>query len=221
MAIEEFDCQLVLLDDGFQHRRLARDLDIVLLDACEPFGFGHVFPRGLLREPVSGLKRADVVVLSRADMVRPERRAQIRQQVLRYAPQTAWVEVRHAPERWRSASGAEQPVEALAGQPVGAFCGLGNPTGFRHTLRECGSRVQAFREFPDHHLYDRSDVESLLDWAAKLDVAAVVCTHKDLVKLELDCLGDRPLWALVVGIEVLVGQDELEQQLETLLPHVE
>ena len=69
-AIEEFDCQAIVLDDGFQHRRLARDLDIVLLDACEPFGFGHVFPRGLLREPICGLSGPHVVVLSRADMAR-------------------------------------------------------------------------------------------------------------------------------------------------------
>jgi len=171
-----------------------------------------------LREPVSGLKRADVVVLSRADMIEPERRVQIRREVGRLAPHAAWVEVRHAPERWLSSSGAEQPIAALAGQPVAAFCGLGNPAGFRHTLGECGSRVQAFREFPDHHLYDRADVESLVDWAAKLDVAAVACTHKDLAKLELDRLGDRPLWALVVGIEFLDGQDEFEQQLAMLLP---
>ncbi|HWC89722.1 MAG TPA: tetraacyldisaccharide 4'-kinase, partial [Pirellulales bacterium] len=83
LAVEEFDCQAIVLDDGFQHRRLARDLDIVLLDACEPFGFGHVFPRGTLREPVCGLRRAHVVVLSRADMADAAQRAAIRQRVLR------------------------------------------------------------------------------------------------------------------------------------------
>ena len=69
LALEEFECQAILLDDGFQHRRIARDLDIVLLDACEPFGYGHVFPRGMLREPLAGLNRADVLALSRADML--------------------------------------------------------------------------------------------------------------------------------------------------------
>ena len=122
-AIEEFDCQVVVLDDGFQHRRLARDLDIVLLDACEPFGFGHVFPRGLLREPISGLKRADVVVLSRADMVDPERRAQIRHEVGRYAP--------HA-SLGRSAS-------ALARSRL-AFVDRGRATG-RSTVRPAGGGV--------------------------------------------------------------------------------
>ena len=74
MAIEEFDCQLILLDDAFQHRRIHRDLNIVVVDALEPFGFGHVFPRGALREPLSGLRRADMVVLSRADLVQPAER---------------------------------------------------------------------------------------------------------------------------------------------------
>ena len=220
-AVEEFDCQVILLDDGFQHRRLARDLDIVLLDALEPFGFGHVFPRGMLREPISGLQRANIVVLSRADMITLDKRLWVRREVERDAPHAAWVEVRHAPERWLSSSGSEQPVDAMSGQRLAAFCGLGNPSGFRHTLAELRLLLQAFREFPDHHLYDRQDVESLVEWAAKLDVAAVACTHKDLVKLELERLGDRPLWALVIGIEVLAGQHELEQQLTTLLPWTE
>ncbi len=221
MAVEEFDCQVVLLDDGFQHRRLARDLDIVLLDACEPFGFQHVFPRGLLREPVSGLKRADVVVLSRADMVEPEsaRRFAAKLNAMRRRPLGSKCVTRRSDCFRRP--GPNNRSESLADLPVAAFCGLGNPAGFRHTLDECGSRVQAFREFPDHHLYDRSDVESLSDWAAKLDVAAVACTHKDLAKLELDRLGDRPLWALVVGIEFLRGQEEFEEQLAMLLPATE
>src|SRR5258708_38795941 len=99
MAIGEFKCQLILLDDAFQHRRLARDLDIVLLDALEPFGFDHVFPRGTLREPVAGLQRADCIALSRADMVDATERARIRTTPLRYAPRAVWMEMRHAPLR--------------------------------------------------------------------------------------------------------------------------
>ncbi|MHC4404870.1 MAG: tetraacyldisaccharide 4'-kinase, partial [Planctomycetota bacterium] len=134
LAIEEFDCQLILLDDAFQHRRIHRDLDVVMLDAAEPFGFDHVFPRGTLREPPHGLRRAHVAVLSRADMIGPEERAAIRQRVLRYAPQIGWAEVAHAPRVLRSAAGREEPVDALRGRPVAAFCGIGNPAGFRHTL---------------------------------------------------------------------------------------
>src|SRR5262249_1316013 len=148
MAVEEFDCQLILLDDGFQHRRLARDLDIVLVDALEPFGYGHVFPRGALREPLDGLHRAQVVALSRADLVDEATREAIRAQVARHAPRAAWVEIVHAPQSLLNATGTQQPLTALAGQRVAAFCGIGNPAGFRHTLAGCGYDVAGLREFP-------------------------------------------------------------------------
>lgn len=216
-AIQQFDAQVLLLDDAFQHRRLARDLDLVLLDALEPFGFGHVFPRGTLREPVAGLRRAQVVVLSRADILTPAEREAIQRQVRLLAPAAAWAEVTHAPRALRAASGQEQPLKTLRDQRVAAFCGLGNPAGFRHTLAACGCQVVAFREFPDHHTYTPSELDSLAAWAASQNVAAVVCTHKDLVKLNLDHLSPTPLWALTIGLDFLAGQRELEHRLASLL----
>jgi len=237
--IAEFQSQVILLDDGFQHRRIGRDLDIVLLDALEPFGFGHVFPRGTLREPIDGLRRADVVALSRADMLDAGQREDIWQTVLRYAPQAIRAEVVHAPRMLLAASGLLkkgtgseptsenhakndgsevpvplfQPLERIRPLAVAAFCGLGNPAGFRHTLETCGCRLAAFREFPDHHRYTRADVQSLAAWAKGLDVSAVLCTEKDLVKLSVDQLGGRPLWALGVGLEFLAGQQAVEAEL--------
>lgn len=218
LAIEEFDCQRIVLDDAFQHRRIARDLDIVLLDALEPFGFGHVFPRGTLREPVAGLRRADVVVLSRADMIEPEQREAIRREARRHGPNSAWAEVVHAPRLLLNSSGQEEPLDQLRAKRVAAFCGIGNPAGFRHTLATCGCEVVAMREFADHHRYDRDDVRSLQAWADGLDTDAVLCTQKDLVKLDLDRLGRQPLWAVAIGLEFLAGQTELESRLAALTP---
>ena len=189
-----------------------------MLDALEPFGFRHVFPRGTLREPLGGLRRADVVVLSRADMLDSQELARLRKEIDRHAPEAAWAEVTHAPQMLLSSTGAEQPIDTLRGQPVAAFSGIGNPAGFRHTLEQCGYRVVAFREFPDHHRYDRGDVESLIDWADPLDVSAVLATHKDLVKLSVDRLGRHPLLAVAVGLEFLAGQAALEARLEELAP---
>lgn len=217
-AVEEFAAEVILLDDGFQHRRLARDFDLVLLDAAEPFGYQHVFPRGMLREPVTGLKRADAVLLSRADMVDTTVREQIKQQVTRLAPNAVWAEATHRPQRWLAASGATQPLEALAGKKVGAFCGIGNPAGFQHSLERCGCQVAALRAFDDHHAYTRDNVEQLAAWARELQVDALVCTHKDLVKLGVDRIGSVPLWALVIGLEFLAGQAELVEALEAVLP---
>jgi len=97
IAIEEHDAQVILLDDGFQHRRLRRDLDLVLLDALEPLGYGHVFPRGMLREPKSGLRRAHVVCLTRADLVTHNERLDLREEVGRLAPLADWLEAAHSP----------------------------------------------------------------------------------------------------------------------------
>jgi tetraacyldisaccharide 4'-kinase len=214
LAIEEFQCQLILLDDAFQHRRIHRDLDIVVIDALEPFGFDHVFPRGMLREPLSGLRRADVIALSRADLISTEERFAIQARVDRYALNAVRVEMRHAPRMLLAADGREAPLETLAGAEVAAFCGIGNPQGFRSTLESCGCRITELREFPDHHAYTREDVESLTAWAAAHSSAAmVVCTHKDLVKIGETQLGPLPLWALTIGIEILGGQEALERRL--------
>ena len=220
MAIEEFDCQLILLDDAFQHRRIHRDLNIVVVDALEPFGFGHVFPRGALREPLAGLRRADVVILSRADLVDPAELQQIRSTVASHAPSAIWLEASHRPERLLSASGREEQLASLANQPVAAFCGVGNPAGFRHTLAGIGCQIVEMQEFPDHFAYQRSDVESLTQWAASLPIQAVACTHKDLVKLGVDQLGQRPLWAVVIGLAISAGQSDLESRLTELLSRI-
>jgi len=216
LAIEEFEAQAIVLDDAFQHRRIARDLDIVLLDAVAPFGFEHVFPRGMLREPLSGLARADAVVLTRADMGTPAERAAIAGRVKKLAPKSLWAECVHQPEALRSSGGDETSLDAFRGQRVAAFCGIGNPSGFRHTLASCGYEVSLFREFADHHAYTRRDVESLSAWAENSTVAAVLCTHKDLVKLGLDHLGGKPLWAVRIGLHFLTGHKAIEGALEAV-----
>jgi tetraacyldisaccharide 4'-kinase len=216
-AIEEFNAQVIVLDDGFQHRRIARDLDIVLVDSTEPFGFEHVFPRGTLREPLAGLTRAHCVVLSRADMSPFADRQRIRARVQKLAPVAAWAESVHQPLTLRAASGAEVPLESLRGCRVAALAGIGNPSGFRHTLAACGYDVGLFREFPDHHAYPTRDIESLEKWAEQAEVAAVLCTSKDLVKIARDRLGDKPLWAVRIALAFTEGQSELEGKLRWAL----
>ena len=220
IAVEELGCQMILLDDAFQHRRIHRDLDIVLVDALEPFGFEHVFPRGTLREPLSGLQRAHAVVLTRADMIDRQQRDTIRQRVSRLAPQAPWAEVVHAPEELLLSNGQTESLDGLRGQPVAAFCGIGNPAGFRHTLTVCGYNVVAVKEFPDHHRYERDDIEQLVDWAQHSGVEAVVCTAKDLVKIGVESLGSVPLRALTIGMQFLEGQEEFERLLTDLAQSV-
>jgi tetraacyldisaccharide 4'-kinase len=208
-AIAQYGCRVIVLDDGFQHRRLARDLDIVLLDALEPFGYEHVFPRGTLREPVSGLLRADAVCLSRCDAVSPAQRAEIRGRVAQLAPRAAWCECAHAACGLVDASGRLGPLDALEGKRVAAFCAIGNPAGFRHTLEGSGCRIAAWREFPDHHIFDEGDLAALTRLAAGCDAQLVVCTQKDRVKLPQDTIAGRPLRAIAIELQFLAGEEML------------
>ena len=215
VAVEELGMQAIVLDDGFQHRRLARDLDVVLLDASEPFGFDHVFPRGTLREPVSGLARADVIVLSRADMIDDDRRAIVRERALKWAPAAIWCEVEHRPLGLVNSTGQHVETDVLCGKRVAAFCGIGNPAGFRHTLESMDCQIAAWREFPDHHNYTRDDVASLSQWALQADV--LVCTRKDLVKLRAPTLGGVALWAVSIETAFHEGQAAFAEKLAALV----
>lgn len=220
IAVEELETQLILLDDGFQHRRLARDLDVVLLDALEPFGLGRLFPRGLLREPVGSLRRADLVVVSRADLVGEDRRRWIRDQVARRAGSIPVLESRHAPRDLVDGDGRAEPLGDLSGRRVAAFCGVGNPEGFRGTLAGLGVEIADLRIFPDHHPYDAGDVAGLRRWADALRPDLVLTTQKDLVKLRVSQVGATPLRALRIGLEPAGDAEPLNQLLSALLPTI-
>ena len=210
--------QALVLDDAFQHRRMARDLDIVLLDALEPFGYDHLLPRGLLREPVSSLARAQVVALSRADAVDESRRREIRERVKSLAPRALWLELTHRPTALVAHGGAGESLAAWRGRRVAAFCGIGNPAGFRHTLASCGLEVAGFRELPDHFAYPPRAAADLESWLRTLpEVAAAICTRKDLVKLARESLAGLPLLALEIELAITSGQERFEEMLADVI----
>lgn len=213
-AVEELESELLVLDDGLQHRRLARDLEVVLVDATNPWGYGYLLPRGLLREPPASLGRAGIVVLTRCDQVDETVRGRLREVVNRLAPGVPVVETSHRPLDLVDSEQQAAPLERVFRQPVAAFCGLGNPEAFRRTLAALGARVEVFRIYPDHHAYTREDVEALRGWAREQAAEClVVTTQKDLVKLRLTQLGGRPLWALRIRLHVESGQEELDRKL--------
>jgi tetraacyldisaccharide 4'-kinase len=216
-AVEELESEILVLDDGFQHRRLARDLDLVLIDATVPWGHGYLLPRGLLREPPSSLRRADAVVLTRCNQVDPEELTALHRTVARLVPNIPIVETEHRAEELINGEAGEL-LALLRDRPVAAFCGLGNPESFRRTLDELGARLTDFQAFPDHHAYTRADVDHLQAWAREQPIdAMVVTTQKDLVKLRLRELGGRPLWAVRIRLAFRAGQHELDALLERVL----
>lgn len=215
LALEELESEVLVLDDGFQHRRLRRDLDIILIDATDPWGKGYLLPRGLLREPMSSLRRGHLAMLTRCDLVERAILDQIRTRIAHVSPNMPIVETAHQPTCWVNSTSGTQPLANLEGRPIGAFCGLGNPEGFRRTLHQLRLDVVGWRVFPDHHAYSRDDIESLRSWARQLPKgAALATTQKDLVKIQLERLGDRDLWALQIRLAILKGKDVLEEKLQ-------
>jgi tetraacyldisaccharide 4'-kinase len=217
-AVEELESEVLVLDDGFQHRRLARDLDLVLIDATYPWGHGHLFPRGLLREPVSSLRRADLLVLTRCDQVNENERGRIREAAARHAPKCPVAETTHRPRDLVGSERRTATLDRLKDRTVAAFCGIGNPPAFRRTLDDLGAKVADFRGYPDHHPYSRNDVEDLRDWASRQATdCMVLTTQKDLVKLPIPTLGGRELWAVRIGLHFESGREELDRKLEEVV----
>jgi tetraacyldisaccharide 4'-kinase len=217
-ALAEWQSEVLVLDDGFQHRRLARDVDLVLMDATAPWGHGYLLPRGLLREPPSSLQRADVLVLTRCDQAPAEQCERLRRTLERIAPHKPVVETTHRPVELSNSDGASASLELLREGPAAAFCGIGNPKAFRRSLLDLGARLEDFRVYPDHHAYGRTDVEDLQRWACRLSAGArILTTQKDAVKLRLSHLGERPLWWLRIRLCVESGQDVLEGWLRSAI----
>ena len=209
---------LLILDDAFQHRRVERNLDLVILDATAPFGFEHVFPRGTLREPLENLRRADVGLLSRSNLVSREERQEIRRRVLSINPNIVWGETVHVPSSLVSLESFDtQPIESLYGQSALAFCGIGNPAAFRHTLEQCGVRVAEFIPFPDHYRYTSGDLKKMGQMAKGLGVNSILCTMKDLVKLDRSMLIGLPLGAVSIEIRFTAGESAVCERLRFML----
>ncbi|MGE3315326.1 MAG: tetraacyldisaccharide 4'-kinase [Planctomycetaceae bacterium] len=217
-ACREFGSQALILDDGFQHRRLRRDLDIVLVDALNPWGYGHLLPRGLLRERLSGLRRADVIVLTRADQVSEEARHALRTELARHRGSSDCVEVAFVPEKLVNARGESAAFSMLMNRPVGAYCGIGNPDAFRRTLADAGISVgpNSFRPFPDHHHYTDAELDAMGRDFAALGASAIVTTQKDLVKTTRVELAGMPLWGVRIGAKFLAGEELLDYKLSII-----
>lgn len=215
-AVEELESELLVLDDGFQHRRLARDLDVVLIDSTMPPTRDHLFPRGTLRESSCALRRAGAILLTRCDQVSDSELSATRNRLVRHCHDIPIALTEHRPVALIGGSDPES-AESLGGQAVAGFCGIGNPGAFRRTLESLGARVTAFRAFPDHHRYTRTDVEELTRWANEHAVDAIATTQKDWVKLRVPEMGGRPLRAVHIALAFREGQDRFDDVLRRVI----
>jgi tetraacyldisaccharide 4'-kinase len=200
---------VIVLDDGFQHRRLARDFDLVLIDATNPFGYGYVHPRGLLREPLAGLRRADAFVLTRSDGVGSAECARI-EGILRGLNSIA--PTYRCAHRWTGfragedpAASPPRPLEDLRGRRVFVFAGIAQPAEIPRRLAELGARCVGGRWFFDHHTYTAAQLDELEAQAGAVGAEVLLTTEKDWAKIA--ALGWRPRGLAIRRIEMQLSFD--------------
>jgi len=200
---------VLVMDDGFQHMRLRRNLDIVLIDATNPFG-GGCPPAGLRREPLSALRDAGAIVITRSSDVPKEQLEKLKTRLSRLAPAATVHAAVHKPVAIVDEAGGRLPAGRIEGKSVLAFCGVGNPESFFAALERLGAKLTCRRALGDHVRYTSKVIDSLNRAADDTQVELLVTTQKDFVKLQGVSFG-RPLWQLAVEIELVEGPRALEE----------
>jgi len=219
-AYRAYGADVVVLDDGFQHLAARRDLDIVVVDATNPFGYGFLLPRGLLREPESALGRSDAVVVTRINLVSAEQRRELLLRIEALNPGGRLYTTALRPSALSDAS-VKAELDTVEGQPVVAFCGIGNPEAFRLTVVGIGAALEAFVQFDDHHQYAPRDIKRIISIGRSRNCTFALTTQKDFVKLH-DYIGafkaaGIKLFYVQTDIEVLEDED-LSEEIEKTLP---
>jgi len=207
LAHRQFGAEIFILDDGFQHHRLARDVDLVLLDGREPFGNGHLLPWGPLREPQRVLRRADALILTGCGRASGREEAALRA-LERGFPGKPVFKASHRPEECMFPyEGRPVPLDRLRGVPALGFAGIAAPERFRETLLSLGVDIVDFRVFPDHHRYTAGDILSLRRAGEAVGARYLLTTEKDWVKIEALELDSRKIGFLRIRFEPVPGEE--------------
>jgi len=220
-AIKLYGSDTSILDDGFQHWELARDLDIILIDARNPFGNNHLFPRGVLREPVSSLRRAQVVVFTKVNKAAVDLEA-LKAGLRRINKDLVFLEAIHRPDHfYQTRTRQVHGLGLVKSKKVMLLSSIGDPAYFEETMRDLGANIAGHIIFPDHHNYSKRDAERILKICDEKSFDLVVTTDKDMVKLSRMNLsfGKYILVTLMVEMDVLKGKEELVARLRSLYTH--
>jgi tetraacyldisaccharide 4'-kinase len=192
---------LYILDDGFQHWQLHRDMDILLIDATKPFGNGRLFPEGSLREPLDAIGRADVAVITKSDAADGDDLREIEKRIKQFNQDAPVYTAHHEPVLLVHSTGRTSYTGALNNREVYVFSGIANPSYFASLLEKQGADIVKFRSFRDHHFYTQRDMKKIAKEARGLDI---ITTEKDMVKLKDLDLPDN-IYALRVEFKVENG----------------
>lgn len=209
-ATENFASEIVILDDGYQHWQLKRDINILLVDAINKFGNGYILPRGTLREPLENINRADVCLITKVDQTTKENCDYIKNTIRKYNENAPIVESTHKPlgfveinNLFSNNKNSLIPLEEFKDKNVMALSAIGNPASFEKTLNDIGVNIIESLRFPDHHDYTKEEIIEVLNKARALKVNSIILTDKDAVKFPMEILAlEKDIKIFVISIEV-------------------
>ena len=226
-AIENFGAEIAILDDGYQHWQLVRDMDILLVDAVNVFGNGYILPRGTLRESMSHISRADVCLITKIDQAEAGAGEYIRDTVHKYNKNAQIVESIHQPrcfiplaDWFKDLSQDGISTEKISGRKVMAVSAIGNPASFERTLKDLGAEVIESLRYPDHHEYTMNEMQDVLQQADALDAEVIVLTEKDAVKIPEEVAETNwsiPIFVICVEVKFQTGGEEFKSELKRRL----
>ncbi len=226
-AIENFGAEVAILDDGYQHWQLVRDMDILLVDAVNVFGNGHILPRGTLRESMSHISRADVCLITKVDQAESGAGEYIRETVHKYNKNAQIVESIHQPrcfiplaDWFNDLSQEGISVDKISGKKVMAVSAIGNPASFERTLKDLGAEIIESLRYPDHHEYTMTEMQDVLQQADALDAEVIVLTEKDAVKVPDEVANESwsiPIFVICVEVKFQTGGDEFKSEMKRRL----
>lgn len=210
-AVKRFGCDTLILDDGFQYLKLRHRLEVVLVDKTNPFGNENLLPRGVLREPIRNLKRADFIFITKSDGHSESLRARIRE----LNATAEIIECCHKPRHLQNVFSAEHvPLEWLQGRTVTSLSGIAVPQSFENSLRAMGAKVVFCERYADHHRYDAQEIIDAVNKAADLHADALLTTEKDAVRFPRLESTPVPVYYLRVDIELLSGAENFHEAVE-------
>jgi len=224
-AVNKFGAKVLIMDDGFQHRRLSRDLDIVTIDGTQPFGYGKVLPAGLLREPVAALKRADAVVVTRCDQTAEVELTQLEEKLQQINPNMIIARSIHAPVCAKSIGHKEIALEELKAKKIFAFCGIANPDAFLNTIKNIGANLVGSKIYNDHYHYTDDCLADIYEQARHLKADLILSTQKDWFSSPaftgaspvIPAQAGIPFAYLAIELRFISGEDKITQLIENAL----
>jgi tetraacyldisaccharide 4'-kinase len=215
-ALNRFNSDILILDDGFQHRQLGRDIDILTIDATQPYGTGRLLPIGTLREPITTIQRADIILLTRTDAVGTNI-ADLKAELNRLVPNTLILESVHQPTSLYRLNQSDEhttmPIGDLTGKRLLAVCGIGNPDAFVATLEKYNPKTVELLAFPDHHVYTESDLQQISHQMQQCEAEWIVTTQKDEQKLA-SLSTELPIVVLAIELVITDGKEVLMKALQ-------